>query len=151
MAQAVRLAAEDETLEHEVLATNGSDTSSLRPSAELAATHFADVPLMSELPGHATLVSHVPGMALEAQNLLAGQDVPKPDEIRSRGQPAPVPSERHAADVVAMTLDRTQMLASDRVPDLDVTIAARRGDPAPRLWPIKLLGQSLVAGRNELG
>jgi nucleoside-diphosphate-sugar epimerase len=58
MAQAVRLAVEDETLEHEVLATNGSDTSSLLPSAELAEKHFADVPLVADLPGHATLVSH---------------------------------------------------------------------------------------------
>jgi nucleoside-diphosphate-sugar epimerase len=58
MAQAVRLAVEDESLEHQVLATNGSDTSQLRPSRELADEYFPGVPVRDELDGHATLVSH---------------------------------------------------------------------------------------------
>jgi nucleoside-diphosphate-sugar epimerase len=58
MAVAFRLALEDDTVWHEVFQINGSDTCSLRETADLVAEHFRSVPLRSELPGHASLISH---------------------------------------------------------------------------------------------
>lgn len=58
VAQAIRLALENEDIQHEVFHVNGSDTSSRTETPDLISRHFAGVPLTGPLQGHASLVSH---------------------------------------------------------------------------------------------
>jgi nucleoside-diphosphate-sugar epimerase len=57
VAQAFRLAVEDQNLLHEVFAINGYDTCSLVPTRELIARYYPQVPVRAALDGFASLVS----------------------------------------------------------------------------------------------
>ncbi|MBM3802234.1 MAG: NAD(P)-dependent oxidoreductase [Acidimicrobiia bacterium] len=57
-AQAFRLAVENQTLLHEVLAINGEDTCSFVETRELISRRYPAVPLKASLDGYASLVSH---------------------------------------------------------------------------------------------
>jgi len=57
-AQAFRLAAEKDSIRHEVLLINSDDTCSFEETLVLLQRHFPDVPLKKKLQGHASLVSH---------------------------------------------------------------------------------------------
>jgi nucleoside-diphosphate-sugar epimerase len=57
VAQAFRLAVEDESIIHDVFAINADETCSFTPSAELARRYYPQVALAGPLDGFATLVS----------------------------------------------------------------------------------------------
>jgi nucleoside-diphosphate-sugar epimerase len=57
VAQAFRLAVEDESIRHEVFAINGDDTCSLTPTEELVARHYPHVECRAPLNGFASLIS----------------------------------------------------------------------------------------------
>jgi nucleoside-diphosphate-sugar epimerase len=57
VAQAFRLAVEDESILHEVFAINGHDTCSLTPTEELVDRYYPQVALRAPLKGFATLIS----------------------------------------------------------------------------------------------
>jgi len=57
VAQAFRLAVEDESIVHDVFAINANETCSLTPTAELVDRYYPDVPIAEPLNGFATLVS----------------------------------------------------------------------------------------------
>ena len=57
-AQAFRLAAENDQIDHQVFLINGSDTSSHVETRELIARYYPTVPLKAPLEGYASLISH---------------------------------------------------------------------------------------------
>jgi nucleoside-diphosphate-sugar epimerase len=57
VAQAFKLAVEDESIVNQVFAINGDETCSFTPSSELVRRHYPKVPLTGPLEGFSTLVS----------------------------------------------------------------------------------------------
>ena len=67
-AQAFRLAAENEIIEHEVFIISGYDTCSKEKTRDLLARNLPDVPLKGPIKGHDTLWSYI-----KAQEMLGYQ------------------------------------------------------------------------------